>query len=234
MGSLFILSSFIFLLVGYAIGNPNYSILISSIFFKKNIREYKSGNPGATNATRMLGKKIGFLILILDILKPVVAVAICLVISLYSPISWFNDGNIFVAGFGALLGHCFPIIHKLKGGKGVACFLGFALIINPALFGIFIIFFFIFVRTTKYVSVSSVISVFIVFIVSWIPGLRQVFYGLTLTERGEQEIFNPFWFTSLLLLFSFGIIALKHYPNFKKLWLKEENKVSFSGKHKKQ
>ena len=234
MSSLFVLSSFIFLLVGYAIGNPNYSILISTIFFKKNIREHKSGNPGATNATRLLGKKIGFLILVLDILKPVTAVVICLIISLYSPISWFNEGNIFIAGFGALLGHCFPIIHKLKGGKGVACFLGFVLVINPALFVIFLIFFFVFMRTTKYVSIASVVSVFIVFIASWIPGLRQVFYGLTLTDRGDQEIFNPFWFTSLLLLFSFGIIALKHYPNFKKLKLKKENKVTFFDKRKEQ
>ena len=231
MTAFFILSSFIFLMLGYAIGNPNYSILISKIFFKKDIRQFKSGNPGATNATRMLGKKVGFAILILDIMKPMIAVSVCLVIALYSEISWFREGNIFIAGFGALIGHCFPIIHKFKGGKGVACFLGFILIINPSLFAIFLIFFFIVLVSSKYVSLSSMIGVFMVFIFSWIPGLRQVFFGLALTDRGDQEMFNPFWFTSLLILGSFVLITIRHHANIKRLVQKKENKVAMFSKN---
>ena len=108
-----------------------------------DVRNYGSGNIGATNVSRVLGKKYGVLVLFLDALKGALPVL-------------FAGKYGVLAGISAILGHCFSPFLKFRGGKGVATALGAFLVISPKVTALaFLIFVFIF-TLTRYVSLSSI------------------------------------------------------------------------------
>lgn len=102
------------LLIGYAFGNILPAAILG-YFKKKNPFDHGSGNPGMTNTIKVMGKSAGALVLIGDILKTVVAIVLCE----YLFSSWGHVIALY-AGFGVMLGHCFPFWHHFEGGKGVA------------------------------------------------------------------------------------------------------------------
>ena len=136
-------------LISYLFGSIPFGYIFTKIFLKKDIRDVGSGNIGATNVLRTGNKRLGYLTLILDILKAVIPV---IYVKLYYP------DLIFISALCAFLGHLFPIWLKFKGGKGVATFVGILISINiyyAVVFGIvWILTFFI----SKYSSLSSLIS----------------------------------------------------------------------------
>lgn len=105
---------FITLLIGYLIGSINSSIIIGKILTGKDIRDFGSGNAGATNALRILGKKAGILTFVFDALKTLVAILICQSIFKES-----REMAIYLSGIGTVLGHNYPLWFKFKGGKGI-------------------------------------------------------------------------------------------------------------------
>lgn len=115
--------------IGYLFGSINWGLTIGFVFYKKDIRLEGSKNAGATNAGRVLGKKIFFIVALLDILKGILAFLIGWgVINLFD-INFVNDFDLKlsllpqIAAFSSFLGHLFPIFFKFKGGKGVTtCF----------------------------------------------------------------------------------------------------------------
>ena len=130
-------------------GSIPFGFLLTKFFLKKDIREIGSGNIGATNALRTGNKFIGYLTLILDIIKAVVPV-------IYVKINF--PELIFLASLCAFLGHVFPIWLKFKGGKGVATYVGILFSIN-LLFGIiFAISWGLIFLLSKYSSLSSLIA----------------------------------------------------------------------------
>lgn len=92
---------------------------------KEDIRTKGSGNAGATNITRNYGKKVGLIVFVLDILKPVVSVFIPWVIMKNTNAALFADMSLQFIGLFALIGHIYPIFFKFKGGKGAATFVGY-------------------------------------------------------------------------------------------------------------
>ena len=102
-------------IVSYLIGSIPFAVLVSRFFKLGDITKFGSGNPGATNMVRLGGKKLGVLTFALDAAKGAVAVAL------------FSSQIAFLA---VILGHCFSVFLKFKGGKGVATFLGALLIFN--------------------------------------------------------------------------------------------------------
>lgn len=112
-------------LIGYLIGNISNAYLIGKIFLKKDVRDYGSGNAGATNALRAFGAKIGIVVFLLDVMKGVVAVYIG---NRLNP-----ELGGFVAGISVIAGHNWPVTLKFKGGKGIATSIGVMLMINPLL-----------------------------------------------------------------------------------------------------
>lgn len=106
------------LLFGYLLGSIPFGLVLTRLSGMGDVREIGSGNIGATNVLRTGNKLIAALTLLGDLLKGTVAV---LVASLYGP-----DCAV-VAGFGAFIGHCFPVWLKFKGGKGVATYIGILL-----------------------------------------------------------------------------------------------------------
>ncbi|MGL4383006.1 MAG: glycerol-3-phosphate 1-O-acyltransferase PlsY, partial [Bacilli bacterium] len=150
--------------IGYIIGSIPFALIIGKVFYKTDIRLSGSGNLGGTNAGRTLGKKAGFSVIVLDILKSFIAMQIAsLIISSFN----FNVSPIY-AGLACVIGHCYPLFAGFKGGKGVACAAGFILALNPYLFLIAVIIFLINLKIQHMVSLSVLISVYLLFIITFI------------------------------------------------------------------
>ena len=108
-------------IISYLMGSIPFGLLLTKIFLKKDIREIGSGNIGATNVLRTGNKAIGYITLILDILKAVTPV-------IYVKI--FYQEFLYISSLCAFLGHVFPVWLKFKGGKGVATYVGILFAIN--------------------------------------------------------------------------------------------------------
>jgi acyl phosphate:glycerol-3-phosphate acyltransferase len=148
------------LILSYLIGSISFALIIGKVFYKKDIRDYGSGNLGATNAYRVLGIKAGVIVAIADILKGTLA---CLL-----PLMLSSTVNPIVCGLLAILGHIFSVFASFKGGKAVATATGVFLFLTPL--GV-LVGFVIFVLTlliTKYVSLSSIMASISLFIYSLI------------------------------------------------------------------
>ena len=121
---------FIILILSYFIGSISFSIIFSRKFAGFDVREKGSKNAGTTNVLRTVGKKAGALTFLCDVLKGVLAVVIALIIG-----KLWKGTNIeliqYIAGFGAILGHTYPIFFEFRGGKGVATIIGVLLMLNP-------------------------------------------------------------------------------------------------------
>ncbi len=136
-------------IISYLMGSIPFGLILTKIFLNKDIREIGSGNIGATNALRTGNKAIGYSTLLLDILKAVAPV-------IYVKI--FYQDFLYIASLCAFLGHVFPIWLKLKGGKGVATYVGILFAINFYFGIIFTISWFITFFISKFSSLSSLVG----------------------------------------------------------------------------
>jgi len=169
------------IILAYLFGSIPSALIISRKFFGVDIRDYGSGNMGATNTFRVLGSKYGTVVMILDILKGAFAVA------LYNflPYYYGSDAELqrtnFMIGLGlaAVVGHIFPIFANFKGGKGVATLFGMILAVQPVValscVGVFLLVLFL----TRYVSLSSILAaLFLPISVLWIWNEHEVLYRI--------------------------------------------------------
>lgn len=149
----------VMLILSYLIGAFPSGLVIGKLFFKKDIRQFGSGNTGATNSFRVLGRPAGFVVTFLDIFKGFITVffPIWLPVHVDGPISTFFTNGLIVGLF-AILGHVYPIYLKFKGGKSVATSAGVVLGVNPILLLILAAIFFLVLKTFKYVSLSSIVA----------------------------------------------------------------------------
>lgn len=143
------------LLIGYLLGGVQSSILVGRLN-GIDIRAHGSGNAGTTNTIRVMGKKAGALVLIIDIFKAVIAIALAkLIFGASHP-----NAEILVAlysGIGAILGHSYPLFFGFKGGKGIATTAGTLIGIDFRLFLVAAAVFLICFAITKIVSISSLL-----------------------------------------------------------------------------
>jgi glycerol-3-phosphate acyltransferase PlsY len=152
------MSEIILIVFAYLIGSIPTSVWVSKHFFDIDIRDYGSGNAGATNTYRVLGAKWGTLVMIVDMVKAVIAVKLAFLL----PGALENDVYLINLqlglGLAAVLGHIFPIWADFRGGKGVACLFGMVLGIQPNValccIGVFILVLYL----TRFVSLSSILA----------------------------------------------------------------------------
>jgi glycerol-3-phosphate acyltransferase PlsY len=194
------------LLLGYLFGSVPWSLIVGKVFYKVDIRKHGSGNLGASNAGRTLGKKAGFSVALLDLSKALVAMLIAV---------WITDKNTAVyAGIAASLGHCYPIFAQFKGGKAVSTAAGYLL--GLSLFveqnGIFII-------------VIGLVTFF---------GMLKLFKMASLASITFVTVSTISLFLlqdNLLYSVSFFLIAVivvyRHHENIKRLLNKEERKITW-------
>lgn len=149
----------VMLILSYLIGAFPSGLVIGKLFFKKDIRQFGSGNTGATNSFRVLGRPAGFVVTFLDIFKGFITVffPIWLPVHVDGSISTFFTNGLIIGLF-AILGHVYPIYLKFKGGKAVATSAGVVLGVNPILLLILAAIFFLVLKTFKYVSLSSIVA----------------------------------------------------------------------------
>ncbi|SHH69483.1 acyl-phosphate glycerol-3-phosphate acyltransferase [Caloranaerobacter azorensis DSM 13643] len=138
------------LLLSYLIGNINAAYLIGRILENKDIRNYGSGNAGATNALRVFGAKIAAVTFLFDLLKAVIAVILGKMI--------LGETGMFLAGISVIVGHNWPALLNFRGGKGIASTIGVMLIINYKITLICLAIGLIIVIKSRYVSLGSVIT----------------------------------------------------------------------------
>ena len=143
-------SNYLLFLICYFIGSIPFGYIFYKIIKKDDIRNHGSGNIGATNVNRLIGKKFGVITLILDFLKTFCP---CLIIHKY-----FGTEVGVVSGFLTILGHMFPIWLKFKGGKGVATYVGMLIILNYFLGIVFGIVWVITYLISKYSSLGSILG----------------------------------------------------------------------------
>lgn len=142
---------FLACLAGYCLGNFSSAIIIGKVFLHKDVRDYGSGNAGATNAVRAFGAKIGLVVFLLDVLKGVIAV----MLGRYLDPVW---GQYF-AGIFVIMGHNWPAALKFKGGKGIATSIGVMLPINPLVALICVVVGVALIVLTRIVSIGSISGV---------------------------------------------------------------------------
>lgn len=168
--------------LAYLIGSVPTAVWISKAFFGIDIREYGSGNAGATNTFRVLGAKWGSIVMMVDILKGVIATSLYIILPYYvrHDVELQRTNLMIGLGLAAVIGHIYPIWAGFKGGKGVATLLGMAFAIQPLVaiccIGVFLLVLYL----TRFVSLSSILAgvsfmVFILFIFNEKETLYRIF-----------------------------------------------------------
>jgi acyl phosphate:glycerol-3-phosphate acyltransferase len=200
------LQDIILAVIAYLIGSIPTSVWIGRRFYDVDVRNHGSGNSGATNSLRVLGKKAGAIVLLIDILKGWLAVGI-IYFSTYPPGSSQRMHLEVVLACAAILGHIFPVYVGFKGGKGVATGMGIILAFSPivALFCllVFVIVFFLF----HYVSLASMLAA-ISFPV-WMAVMSKMHYKWVLAF----SIFLPL------------LVIIMHRKNIVRLFKHQESKI---------
>jgi glycerol-3-phosphate acyltransferase PlsY len=197
----------ILVLIAYLFGSIPTSVWIGKFFYNIDIREFGSGNAGATNTFRVLGKKAGVPVLIIDILKGTAAVALAYLSTFEIGSTEFINLQLGL-GVAALIGHIFPVFAGFRGGKGVATILGIVVCILPLACSLSLIVFLVVLISSRIVSLSSMIAG-----ISF-PIILNIVLGNT----------NP-----ILTVFSIVVAALlliTHRKNIVRLLNKQENKVN--------
>ena len=161
----------IVIVISYFLGSIPFGLILTKLFLKKDIREIGSGNIGATNVLRSGNKLIGYLTLVLDVLKAIIPV-------IY--IKFNHPELIYISSLSVFLGHVFPLWLKFKGGKGVATYVGILFSINLIYGFIFCISWLLTFFLSKYSSLSSLIASLIVPIYLFFVNGEQIIFFIIL------------------------------------------------------
>lgn len=197
----------LYILLAYFIGAIPSSVWIGKKFYNIDVREHGSGNAGATNTFRVIGKKAGVIVLLLDILKAWFATAVLSSISNNPSIDYM-----LALGLVAVLGHVFPIYIGFRGGKGIASLLGVIIAVHPLASLYSIIVFITTLLISRFVSLSSILAAFA------FPIL--IIFHFQNTHKS-------------LIIFSIMVAVLvifTHKKNIERLFKKEETKVLLTKK----
>ncbi len=201
--------------VAYLFGSLPFGYLIARIVAGVDIRKSGSGNIGATNVARVLGKRMGLLVLLLDCLKGALPTALLPIV--------LTDSNALrlhlavLSGTAAILGHMFPCWLKFRGGKGVATALGVALALGPlstaAAFAVFVLC----VALTRIVSLSSILG-------------ACTFCGVELWWLRPAPFGEETWSLATFSIVVPLLIVIRHRSNLVRLMRGTEPKFQFGGK----
>ena len=221
---MFVFLMFIAALPAYVLGSVNGAIITSKLFYRKDIRDFGSGNPGLTNFYRTFGKGGFLLVLLIDVIKTVAPVLfggwlfsryftemyVSDVWSIWPFNRFFNEaffGQALV-GFFVMLGHCFPLFYKFKGGKGVMAIGAIVIVIDWRLalisWGVFIIV----TLLTRYVSLGAIL------------GCMAFPISMVILNIGGIAELN-------IIILCVLLVIVRHMQNIKRLIKGEESKLKF-------
>ena len=171
---------------GYLLGSLSFSIIISCLFLGRDIRKHGSGNAGATNMTRVFGWVAGVATLAFDVLKALAAMLIGRRL--------LGDAGVCLGGMAAMLGHCFPLFHHFKGGKGIATGAAIGFMIDWRVGASIVVAFLIGALISKKVSIGSIAAAITIIPATWIFAPRpsmivlSVFASVLAITRHHENI----------------------------------------------
>lgn len=183
-----------------------------------DLRHSGSGNIGATNVFRCVGKSWGIFTFILDMLKGFIAT--CLPVLAFN--LWLDDTTVtpeqllawrFACGTAAFVGHCWPVYLCFKGGKGISTALGFLIGVAPVAAGVALLAWIVVFLIGRFVSLASIVAALVVLVSAWV----------------EAE--HPLWFRIVLSVLAF-LAIVKHRKNIANLCSGTENRFSFTQKQR--
>ena len=200
------MNTIIGLILAYLLGSIPTGLWIGQLFFKKNLREYGSGNTGTTNTFRILGKTAGTVTFAIDFFKGTLATLLPLLLHI-------NGISPMIFGLLAVLGHTFPIFAEFKGGKAVATSAGVVLGFSPAFFVYLIGIFASILYLGSMISLASVLSA----VIAILSALLFPLVGFILPS---YDLF----FTLIIIALAL-IIILRHRDNMVRIKKKQENLI---------
>jgi glycerol-3-phosphate acyltransferase PlsY len=200
--------------VSYLIGSMPTALWVGKAFYGIVIREHGSGNSGASNTFRVLGKKAGTAVLLIDIIKGLTAASLVRYLDFLEPgtIKFVNLQLLF--GLSSVFGHIFPIYSKFKGGKGIATLVGMVLGIHYLSALACIMLFMVILFSTRYVSLSSILAAMA------FPLIAVLVY------KNEEPMFIAFGIAAAIM------VVLTHQKNIVRLVSGNENKAKLLKKHR--
>lgn len=203
-------------LLSYLIGSMPTALWVGKAFYGIDIREHGSGNSGATNTFRVLGKKAGTMVLFIDVLKGLTAASLVRYCFFLDPgsVRYVNIQLLF--GLVSVIGHIFPIYCQFKGGKGIATLLGMIIGIHYLSALACVLLFIVVLFSTRYVSLSSMLAA-IAF-----PLVAIVIY------KNEEPLFIAFGIAAAIM------VILTHQKNIARLVEGTENKAKLLKKHRQE
>ncbi|KQS63387.1 glycerol-3-phosphate acyltransferase [Rhizobium sp. Leaf371] len=188
------------LLFGYLLGSIPFGLILTRAAGLGDVRKIGSGNIGATNVLRTGNKKLAAATLLLDALKGTLAAAAAAYV--------FGPDAGIAAGFGAFLGHLFPVWLGFKGGKGIATYIGVLLGLAPLVVLVFAACWLIVAKVTRYSSLSALVATVVVPIVLLVAGYGRI---------------------GLLFVVLSVITWIKHRPNIERLIAGTEGRIGQKG-----
>lgn len=192
------------ILLGYLYGSIPFALVIGKVFYNTDVRESGSGNSGGTNAGRVLGKKAGISVIVLDALKAVIIFYLSSYLSLKFNL---NPDIKYLAGLACIFGHCYPIFAEFRGGKAVSTSLGYFLCIEPLYAVVAIVVFLLVLKISKYVSLSSISTALIVLCIT-------PFLAVSITAK-------------LCMLVAVILLVYRHKDNIKRIKNQTESKIQW-------
>lgn len=209
------LTAILALILAYLMGSIPSAVWIGKSLYGVDVREFGSGNAGATNTFRVLGKRAGLMVLSLDILKGWLAVIMAGFISEAPPqTSQFVDLQI-VLGVAAVIGHIFPVFAGFRGGKGIATLFGVILAAHPLACLISLCVFVLIFLVFRYVSLGS-ISAAIAFPI------------VVITVFADRVVPSMVIFSIMVAI----LVMITHQKNIERLIRREESKMKFVTRRK--
>lgn len=199
------MSTLLFILLAYLLGSIPTAVWVGKSWYTIDVREHGSKNAGATNTFRVLGKKPGIIVLIIDIIKG--AIASLLPFYFYTGTTDQVVNLQIITSIVAVVGHVFPCFANFKGGKGVATSLGVIIGLHPAAAGICMAVFLLVFLTSHYVSLGAMIG--------------AVTFPLSIVFVFHTHSFWLIVFAHVLAI----LVILAHRKNIQRLLKGEESKM---------
>lgn len=201
-----------FLLAAYLLGSIPSAVWIGKLFFNIDVREHGSGNAGATNTLRVLGKPAGITVLLLDFLKGLAASSLLLFVESIEPGTQDFRKYQLILGLCAVIGHVYPVFAGFKGGKGIATLLGMVVGISWPVALLCLAIFIGTVSLSKYVSLGSMMGA------AFSPIFVRFIYG-------ADETFFLYFCLAIAVM-----VVYTHRANIQRLRAGTESKFSFNKK----
>lgn len=268
-----ILAVVICLVIGYFFGSIPTAVWVGKIFFHQDPRDYGSHNAGGTNAGRLWGKKVGFIIICLDMLKTVVPMYLVCVLLTFIKWDYSNISGItvpfeltgvvsshrglcatvldyykvvngvrlnsvyaiqwpvyYIVVVGTMIGHCWPIFAKFKGGKAASQFMGIT-VLSSWMLGFLPGFFYLgTLKWKKYVSLSAILQAAFVSTITWIwviLVLTKVIPGNLAWLPMYGPLLNPDITYACTVTFIGAVMIARHHENIKRIREGTERKIKW-------